>query len=380
MNTNAFSTSKSLLVVACMCGLLATEIAPARAGEATCPGANSSLINQLGAAGPANFTVLSLGGPGAVVNINLASVAGNVGVPNNGTLKESAPSSVSGNLIVGSLVDTKGVVGSHGPIVVNDALLAQAVTDATNASTFFAGLPSTPGVQAQFPASGQITTSLTVTGAPGLNVVNLSTFRLNNGSNSLTLTGPAGTAFVINVSGAFDLHTGNIKVAGGVGPLDVVYNVTNPGATVTTMVPTTAIGILLAPNNNINSMDSATFTGEVIGGYGKTIVLMSGSKVNNPCPGTPCLGGPFTCSVSGITFAHTGTTNTYTVSSNLPNANVCSWTIAGNGGTISGSTTGSSVKVAVNGLNGGYGNFTLSVTCTSGSCSTTCTLPVKVVP
>jgi hypothetical protein len=32
------------------------------------------------------------------------------------------------------------------------------------------------------------------------------------------------------------------------------------------MVPTTAMGILLAPNNNINTMDSASFTGEVIGG------------------------------------------------------------------------------------------------------------------
>jgi hypothetical protein len=50
------------------------------------------------------------------------------------------------------------------------------------------------------------------------------------------------------------------------------------------MMPTTAVGILLAPNNIINSMDSAMFIGEVIGGYKKTIVLISGSKVTNPCP------------------------------------------------------------------------------------------------
>jgi hypothetical protein len=49
------------------------------------------------------------------------------------------------------------------------------------------------------------------------------------------------------------------------------------------MVPTTAVGILLAPNNTINSMDSSTYTGEVIGGYQKTIVLMSGTAVTNPC-------------------------------------------------------------------------------------------------
>jgi len=31
-------------------------------------------------------------------------------------------------------------------------------------------------------------------------------------------------------------------------------------------------------------MDSATFTGAIIGGFKKTITLMSGSKVTNPCP------------------------------------------------------------------------------------------------
>jgi len=49
------------------------------------------------------------------------------------------------------------------------------------------------------------------------------------------------------------------------------------------MVPTTGVGILLAPNNTINSMDSSAFTGEVIGGYGHTITLMSGTRVHNPC-------------------------------------------------------------------------------------------------
>jgi hypothetical protein len=204
-------------------------------------------------------------------------------VPNFGTLKESAPSAVSGELIIGSSVNTSAVVGSHGAIVVDDSMLAQAVQDANTAATFFAGLPSTPSVQSQFPANGQLTGNLTVTGAPGLNVVNLPSFLLNNGSGTLTLTGPAGTAFVINDSGSFNLPTGNIVVSGGVGPLDVIYNITNPSASVTTMVPTTAVGILLAPNNAINTMDSAAYTGEVIGGFGKTIVLMSGTKVTNPC-------------------------------------------------------------------------------------------------
>jgi hypothetical protein len=181
------------------------------------------------------------------------------------------------------MVNTSGIRGQHGSIVVNDSLLGTAVSNAFAASIYFAGLPVTPAVQSQFPSNGQITTNLTVTGAPGINVVDLTNFLLNNGSHTLTLTGPLGTSFVINDSGNFNLHTGNIAVGGGVGPLDVVYNITNPNAQVVTMVPTTAVGILLAPGNAINSMDSSTYTGEVIGGYNKTILLMSGTHVINPC-------------------------------------------------------------------------------------------------
>lgn len=246
--------------------------------------ASSTLVNYLGTAGPANFAVFSMGGPGSLLNINLATVNGSVGVANPGRIQESAPSHVNGDIIVGSQVNTAGVHGSHGAIIVDDGTVTQAVTDANNAANYFASLPITAAVQAQFPSNGEINQDLTVTGTVGLNVVNLSNFRLDNGA-TLTLTGPAGTGFVINDSGNFNLHSGNIEVGDGVGPLDVVYNITTPNAQVTTMVPTTAIGVLLAPNSNINSMDSSAYTGEIIGGYGKTIVLMSGSAVTNPCAG-----------------------------------------------------------------------------------------------
>jgi hypothetical protein len=247
--------------------------------------ATSTLAGNLGAAGPYNFTVFSMGGPGSVLNINLATVNGAVGMANPGRILESAPSQVIGDIIVGSQVNTSGVHGSYWSIDVDDNIVSQAASDANAAAAYFAGLSSTPEVQAQFPQNGQITHYLTVTGSVGLNVVNLPAFLLNNGA-TLTLSGPAGTAFVLNIAGNFDLHSGNIQVGSDMGAMDVVYNITRANATVTTMVPTTGVGILLAPNNNINSMDSASFAGEVIGGYGKSIVLMSGSSVNNPCVNT----------------------------------------------------------------------------------------------
>jgi len=85
-------------------------------------------------------------------------------------------------------VNTSGAIGPHGPIVVNDSQLAQAVSDANYAAQMFGMLTSTAAVQSQFPANGQITSNLTITGTPGLNVVNLPAFVLNNGSGILTLT------------------------------------------------------------------------------------------------------------------------------------------------------------------------------------------------
>lgn len=248
--------------------------------------ANSTVVNNLGAAGPTNFTVFSMGGSGSLLNINLATVTGSVGVANLGKIKESAPSTINGDIIVGSQVDTSAVHGTYGSITIDDATVTQAFSDATNATSYFSSLPSTASIQSQFPANGQITGNLTITGTAGVNVVNLPNFRLDNGA-TLTLTGPAGAGFVINVWGSFNLHSGNIQVTGGVDPMDVVYNIATPNATVTTMVPTTAVGALLAPYSNINSMDSTAFTGEVIGGFGKTITLMSGSAVTNPCINVP---------------------------------------------------------------------------------------------
>ncbi len=243
---------------------------------------NSTLATNLGTAGPSNFAVFSMGGPGSLLNINLATVLGTVGVANPGTIDESAPSVVDGDIVVGSQVNTAGIHGSSGPIVVDDGLVAKAVSDANNAAIYFAGLPSTAAVQAQLPSNGQIIQDLTVTGTVGLNVVNLTNFLLDNNA-TLTFTGPAGTGFVINISGNFNLHNGNIQVGDGVEALDVVYNITKANASVKTMVPTTAVGILLASNSNINSIDSSRYRGEIIGGYGKTIVLMSGSAFTNPC-------------------------------------------------------------------------------------------------
>jgi PEP-CTERM motif len=263
------------------------SLALATGAGVVAPNDGASIVGVLGAAGPDHFALLSLGSPSSstlLVNMNLATVDGTIGIANSGKFQESAPSVVNGQVIVGSSVNTSGAKGViTGGISVNDALLSPAVAAANSAATYFAALPVTPSVQSQFPSNGQITGNLTVTGTPGWNVVNLSSFTLNT-SGALTLSGPPGTEFVINVSGNFLMQKGTIAVAGGIGPDDVVFNITNSSASVKTMVPTTGVGIILAPDNAINSLDSTTFTGELIGGYDNTITLMSGTKLIQPPP------------------------------------------------------------------------------------------------
>jgi hypothetical protein len=247
--------------------------------QQSCPAsaASSPLINSLGEASPANFAVLSLGGSGGGVNINCGTVVGNVGVPNSQTMQESGPSSVTGTIYLGSQVSSANVKGKYSNLVIGaDALLNQAASDAMNASSEFASLSPT---LSSFPTN--VTSNVTVNLQPGRNVVSIPSFMLNGGT--LTFNGPAGSSLVINDSGNFQMQKGNMAVTGGIGPLDIVWNITSSSASVQTMVPTTGVGIILAPTAAINAMDSSTFTGEVIGSYSKQITIMSCTTVSNPC-------------------------------------------------------------------------------------------------
>jgi hypothetical protein len=64
-----------------------------------CPGA---IVNELGEAGPSNFTILSLGGSNSQVQFSSGTVQGNAGVPNSGHYNESGSSILTGALYLGS--------------------------------------------------------------------------------------------------------------------------------------------------------------------------------------------------------------------------------------------------------------------------------------
>ena len=95
--------------------------------------------------------------------------------------------------------------------MVNATLLNNAWNAAVSASANYAALTPTQ-------TFGAITTSQTITGTAGTNVINIASINLNQAA--LTLNGPAGSTFIVNVSGNVTLNGGSqgngLLLTGGV--------------------------------------------------------------------------------------------------------------------------------------------------------------------
>lgn len=239
---------------------------------ATIP-SDTSIVARLGGAGPGLFTVLSLGGDPPLDDSGIycaaATVNGNVGIVGSGYFHNAAACSESGDFYKGHAVDYLDLGGHlNGRTVVDDPFMYEVRSQVLNTAQYFASLPVTAEVQAQFPRDGKLDTALTVTGKPGINVVRLPVLALSKGY--LTLTGPPGTQFLLNISGTFNMNTGNISRGGGVGPFDVIYNITNPKASVGVGRGFSGmVGILLAPYNEIHAIYNRVWDGQIIGGYNR---------------------------------------------------------------------------------------------------------------
>ena len=112
----------------------------------------------------------------------------------------------------------------------NASLLNSAWTDATNASASLASLSPTQ-------TFGAITSGVTISeSAAGHYVFNISSISLNQ--DHITLSAPAGSTFVLNISGNITLNGGSqgngILLAGGLKNSDVAINLTGANSNVTT--------------------------------------------------------------------------------------------------------------------------------------------------
>lgn len=236
------------------------------------------------------FAVVGLAGTTTTrdqINNSLVTVNGNEGISQYGTLTNQAPSVINGNVYEYASGEYSGPGTLNGSVIVNPSFMSSADSSALTENAFAASLTPTQ-------TFGAISSATTITGTSGVNVINI-TGGVNLNNANLTLTGPAGAIFIINISGSASLGgTASFALAGGVTDGNVLYNFTGPnGTSINTHVGDTINGIILAPNYKL-TLDG-TFNGEIIGGgAGDNIQLLSGVVVNGipqavPEPGVVAL-------------------------------------------------------------------------------------------
>lgn len=238
------------------------------------PSARANTISAtLGVAGPSNYAILFLSTSGQPQMNGPGASSGNVGYNGSTTLQLNGSSGpeVNGNLILGNNASVNNPAQVTGTIFTNQsAQLNAAEAAAISASAVFNGLTPTSAMTV-------VNGTTTIVGSAGLNVINLTGITLGNGQ-TLTLNGPAGAQFVINVSGNIVLNSASIILAGGLLNTDVVYNVAGKVQTSGGLSNLSVInGIVLDLTGQI-AMAPGSINGELIAG-GNNPQIVSGGFV-----------------------------------------------------------------------------------------------------
>jgi hypothetical protein len=228
----------------------------------------------------ANYGVL-----GNNLNFSNVTVNGDVGVGSDGTINIMAPSSIHGDLYMG----TGGTRSGPGPVtgtIYQPFSVELALAQSSSAAQLAAGL--VPDI-----ILSSVSGPLIINATGPQTIINITGSVNLSGSNSLFLNGTADSKFILNVFGGFDLGGSSILggLAGsGVNASDILINVVGTGSKITTKVGNLVGGTLLAPDR---AFELHSVNGAVIGGD-LQMTLMSGATVNQmsfvPEPSASLLG------------------------------------------------------------------------------------------
>jgi hypothetical protein len=168
------------------------------------------------------------------------------------------------------------VVGGPNSNFSTNTALANQATAAKNQALYYSGL-SNSGFSSltKIKTSGNVTLYDAV--GPAVNVLNLSELSLS-GNAKLTLSGAAGSQFVINVDKKFSLDgNSQILLSGGVAADDVIFNFKGKKATMSGN--SYLNGIIMAVDGEFQGSGGSVVSGQVIA---SSIKLSGNAKIINP--------------------------------------------------------------------------------------------------
>lgn len=217
----------------------------------------------LGACG--RFAVLATNAQWANVHFQPNALAqGDVGVNGAGLFHAEQDAIINGTVLVvpGTQIEDKHANISGG-VVVDQATVAAAVASEEALNAAEGALAPTIPMNAINLGQGQ---SATITGASGTNVLSLSSLEMGQ-DTTLTLNAPAGSNFVINISGEARIgNTARILLAGGINSANVVLNFTGTDGQVLVQYSSLVNGTILAPyRTNVHIDHTTVVNGAVIG-------------------------------------------------------------------------------------------------------------------
>jgi hypothetical protein len=240
-------------------------------------GTASSRFNALDISSPPNATGLQVDGNIALAGVySTLTVSGHTSI--NGDRYEQTTSTES-------IHSTGTVTGSRFSSAMINSQLNGGVASLQNVSNTAAGLTATAGSPTSI--NLQSHQNLTISNNPfaGKYVMNLSNFVLSGGS-TLTLNGAAGSAFVLNITGKFDIGGGSkVLLTGGLTVSDVLFNVRGSNSTFSIAGDSVFNGTLLAYNSSGAqrtlqiSGHNTQINGELLA---NKISLQSGAHVKKP--------------------------------------------------------------------------------------------------
>lgn len=202
-----------------------------------------------------------------------ASIGGAAVLLGTSTLSLSGGSTVSGEIFTPSasyVAKSNGT--STGELEIED------LTVSAPAITKFATSLSSLTPTQNFPSG--ISSSQTINGNGGVNVIAV-TGNINlNGASTLTLNGTTNDQFIVLVSGTVNLSgSGHVALSGGVPAKNVIYVVTSISSTgVSLSGGASIIGTLLAPQAGINLSGGGTYNGAIFAGG--AISLSGGTSIS----------------------------------------------------------------------------------------------------